>query len=99
MIMRMAPMAIAVNRYRCQPPCAARKLNAAPLLEARTILKKEVMERDCPCDRSCVIVILVSWSNRMTIAAMPSHGVMLLEEEGRFVGAGGGGGGGGEGGL
>ena len=32
-----------VNTQRCQPPALARKLNAAPVLWARTTLKKLVM--------------------------------------------------------
>ena len=36
------------NSQRCQPPCSARKEKAAPVLCARTMLKKPVMGVQSP---------------------------------------------------
>ena len=67
-----APMP--TKNQRCQPEAPARNENAAPALCTRTRLKNEVMLRLSPSWNMPMTSVLVNWSARMMISAMPSQG-------------------------
>ncbi len=62
------------NSQRCQPSWLARKENAAPVLWARTRLKKLVMGAQSPYSKMFRIHCLVIWSTKISSAAQISQG-------------------------
>ena len=59
-MMPQAMNAIAMNIQRCQPSAPARKLNAAPALNARTRLKNDVTGISSPGWNAATITYLVN---------------------------------------
>ena len=68
-----APIAIATNSQRCQPAAPARKLNAAPELNASTRLMNGASTRSWPGWNAPRIRCLVAWSSAITAADSHSH--------------------------
>ncbi len=68
-----AATAIAANSHRCQPSAPARKLNAAPGLNASARLKKLVTTRCSPGRNAARISALVAWSATITARLTPSQ--------------------------
>src|SRR3954471_9356095 len=72
-----APSAKAASTGVCQPASAARKLNAAPLLNTSTRLKKPVSSTRSPGTKRASTSHLVSWSASTSAAAPANHGADL----------------------
>src|SRR5258708_14469165 len=71
-------MLISVKNQRCQPPAPARKLNAAPALYMRTMLKKGVTSRVSPAVNAALTHALVARSSTSTAAVTASQRVQLF---------------------
>src|SRR5690606_26527178 len=63
-----------VKNQRCQPPCSARKLKAAPVLNTSTRSKKPVTGIIWPSCSLAITICLVNWSSRATTTARISQG-------------------------
>ena len=57
---------ITMKNPRCQPPASDRKLKAAPVLNASTRLKNEVITIDSPYTKNFCMRLLVNWSSTIT---------------------------------
>src|SRR5689334_2891754 len=75
-----AATAISAKSHRCQPSAPARKLNAAPRLNASTRLANDVSGRSSPGRNDARIGRLVAWS--ATITASESHSQRRLAGRG-----------------
>ena len=73
-----APKPSAVKNQRCQPEASAKKENAAPLLCARTRLKKLVTGSLAPSCMLPMMSSLLNWSARMMISAIASQCSMRM---------------------
>ena len=62
-----------VKNQRCQPDASAKNENAAPLLCARTMLKKSVTGRLSPSCMLPMMSTLVNWSASTIKSAMASQ--------------------------
>src|SRR5262245_38118276 len=72
-----APSANAASSGVCQPGAAARKLNAAPLLNTRIMLKKPVSSTRSPGAKLASTSHFVSWSAATIAAATTNQGAAL----------------------